>query len=385
MDRLRILWLAAGLLLAACAPAASTTSASPASHLSPSSSPSAIAGQAASDPHQDDVLGPAGMTLRDEIGAVMMVGFQGPLTQAVLDDWGQRQFGGMILVPTNQNGEDPTSIRQLINRVRGVMKHALLAATDQEGGSVCFPQTRAPCGPGAREIGSRGGAAVQSEFSSMATALKTLGFDIDLAPVADVWDGSHPLMRDRSYSQNSQTVAQDITAAIAGIHAAGMYATAKHFPGQGAADGDSDVRLPVVNESVATLRSRDWIPFKAAIAAHVEFVMVGHLKVRALDDAAPSSMSAAVLRALRSELGFKGVVISDDLQFGGLGSDYPAAAAAVRFLSNGGDMVIVSQDLEVADATYDAIHTAVLTGAYARAQLDASVQKLLNLSLRYMP
>jgi beta-N-acetylhexosaminidase len=385
MDRLRILWLAAGLLLAACAPAASATSASPAPRHSLSSSPSATAGQAAPDPHQDDVLGPAGMTLRDEIGAVMMVGFQGPLNQAVLDDWGQRQFGGLMLVPINHNGEDPTSIRQLINGVRGVMKHALLAATDQEGGSVCFAETRAPCGPGAREIGSRGPAAVQSEFSSMSAALKALGFDMDLAPVADVWNGSQTSLNDGSYSQNSQAVAQDITAAIAGIHAAGMYAAAKHFPGQGAAGGDLHGGLPVVSESVATLRSRDWIPFKAAIAAHVEFVMVGHINVPALDDAAPSSMSPAVLRALRSELGFKGVVISDDLQFGRLGSDYPAPAAAVRFLSNGGDMVIVSHDLEVADATYDAIHNAVLTGAYPRAQLDASVQKLLNLSLRYMP
>jgi beta-N-acetylhexosaminidase len=385
MARLRIAWLAAGLWLAGCAPAASATSASPTAHPSPSPSLLASGSGATADPRQDAVLGPAGMTLRQEIGAVMMVGFQGPLSPAVLDDWRQRQFGGLIVMPIDHNGADPASIRQLIGAVRGVMAHPLLAATTVEGGSVCLLEAHGPCGPGAPEMGARGAAAVQSGLSSMSQPLKALGFDINLAPVADVWDGVHPFIRDRSYGRNPQTVAGDVSAAIAGIHAAGMYAAARDFPGQGAADEDSQSRLPVVSESVATLRSRDWVPFQAAVAAHVEFVMVGHLRVPALDNSAPSSMSAAVLSALRSDLGFNGVAISDDLQMAALGPDYPPPVAAVRFLTNGGDMVMVSHDITAADATYDAIHNAVLTGAYSRAQLDASVQKLLNLSLRYMP
>jgi len=113
--------------------------------------------------------------------------------------------------------------------------------------------------------------------------------------------------------------------------------------------------------------------------------MIGHMNVPALDDSAPASMSPAVLHALRSDLGYKGLVISDDLQTGALSPQYPPAAAAVRFLQNGGDMVIVSHDIEVADATYDAIRAAVQSGSYPRSQLDASVHKLLNLGLRYMP
>jgi beta-N-acetylhexosaminidase len=92
-----------------------------------------------------------------------------------------------------------------------------------------------------------------------------------------------------------------------------------------------------------------------------------------------------VLQLLRSELGYQGVIISDDLQMGALTPDFPPPAAAVRFLASGGDMVIVSHDLAVADATYDAIHAAVLSGAYPRVQLDGSVQKLLSLGLRFMP
>ena len=291
-------------------------------------------------------MGPAGMTLRQEIGAVMMVGFTGPLTPVVLDDWRQHQFGGLIVVPINHNAQDPAAIRQLIQSVRGVMAHPVLTATNQEGGTVCFRETRVPCLASAHQAGTQGPAAVQSEMTSMSQGLKALGFDIDLAPVADLWDGVHPLMSERSYGQSPQAVAQDVTAAIAGIHAAGIYAAAKHEP-------------------AGPLQTQDWIPFQAAIAARVDFVSV------------PSSD----LRKLRAELGYQGVIISDDLQVGAL----PPPTAAVQFLVNGGDMVIVSHDIGVADATYDAIHTAVLNGAYPRAQLDASVQKLLSLGLRYMP
>jgi hypothetical protein len=257
----------------------------------PVASAAAVAGK------QDAVLGPAGMTLQQEIGAVMMVGFTGPLTPAVLEDWRQHQFGGLIVFPINHNGGDATAIRQLIQSVRGVMLHPLMAATNPGGG------------------------AGQSEPATTSRDLKALGFDINLAPVAD---------------------AHDVTAAIADIHAAGMYAAAQ-----------------------------DSTDFRAVIAAHVEFVVVGHLKVPSI--------------AVPKDLGYHGVIISDDLQLQAVGPEYPPPAAAVRFLKNGGDMVTVSHDIAVADATYVAIHNAVLNATYPRAQLDASVQKLLSLGLRYMP
>jgi beta-N-acetylhexosaminidase len=291
------------------------------------------------------------MTLRQEIGAVMMVGFKGPLTPAILADWRRHQFGGLIVASVNQNATDPAAIRRLIQSVRGVMAHPLLTATDQEGGTVCFKETRVSCMAGARQVGSQGPAAVQSEMTTMSQGLKALGFDINLAPVADVSDAAHPVMSERSYGQNPQAVAQDVSAAVAGIHAAGIYAVAKHLSAQAP-------------------QTRDWIPFEAAIASHVEFVMMA---------------SSSQLQAVRSELGYQGVIISDDLQAGVLTPELPPPSAAVRFLANGGDMVLISHDIAIADASYDAIYAAVLDGTYPRAHLDASVQKLLNLGLRYMP
>ena len=284
------------LVLAGCGSRAATTSTSATPNPTVESLASPTASPAAGKSNQDAVLGPAGMTLQQEIGAVMMVGFTGPPTPAILEDWRQHQFGGLIVVPINQNGGDDTAIRQLIQSVRGVMLHPLMAATDHGGGTG------------------------QSEMAASSRGLKALGFDINLLPVAD---------------------AQDVTAAVAGIHAAGMYASA-----------------------------RDSTDLRAVIAAHAEFVVVGHLKVPSI--------------AVPKDLGYQGVIISDDLQATALSPQNPPAAA-VRFLKNGGDMVIVAHDIAVADATYAAIHAAVLSGSYPRAQLDGSVQKLLSLGLRYMP
>lgn len=379
----RLAYVLAAFLLVGCGTGSAARSVASTAPVAASRSVVTVGSHAATN--QDAVLGPAGMTLKQEIGAVMMVGFKGPLTANVLDDWRQRQFGGLILVPINQNVHTPAAIRELIASVRGVMAHPLLAATDQEGGTVCFLEARVPCLAGARQAAAEGPAAVEAEMSTMSEGLKALGFDINFAPVADVWDGAHLFMSERSYGQSPQLVAQDVTAAIAGIHAAGMYAAAKHFPGSGTADADAHDRLPLVNESFQILVTRDWVPFKAAILAHVDLVMVGHLNLPAIDQSAPTSMSATVMRDLRSELGYQGVVISDDLEMAALSPQYPPPVAAVRFLENGGDMVIVSHTIAVADATYDAIHAAVLNGTYSRAQLDASVQKLLNLGNRYMP
>jgi beta-N-acetylhexosaminidase len=383
--RRRLCTLVGTLILSACAPAAGAPSPASITRSSPGPTSTATANASPAGADQDSMPGPAGMTLRQEIGAVMMVGFKGPATPAVLADWRQRQYGGLILVPINQNAGTPAAIHQLIESVRAVGTHTLLVSTDQEGGTVCFRATQVPCLAGAREAGPLGPTAIEAEMKTMSAGLKALGFDINFAPVADVWDGIHPFMSDRSYGQDPQRVAQDVTGAIAGIHAAGMYAAAKHFPGHGTANADSHQSLPLVSESLATLRARDWLPFQAAIGAQVDFVMVGHLSVPALDGLAPTSMSASVLQALRQDLGYRGVVISDDMQMGALSPQFPPPTAAVRFLKNGGDMVIVSHDLAVADATDEAIHAAVLDGSYPRAQLDASVQKLLTLTLKFMP
>ncbi|MGH7904672.1 MAG: glycoside hydrolase family 3 N-terminal domain-containing protein [Candidatus Dormibacteraceae bacterium] len=321
--------------------------------------------------------GPGGLSLRQEVGAVMMVAFRGPATPQVLADWRAHQYGGLLVIPDNQNGATPGQVRAVIAAVRGTMAHPLIAATDQEGGTVCMRASGAPCLAGARAAGVLGPGAVSLAMRQMACGLRAAGFDEDLAPVAGVWDGVHPFMADRSYGQDPAAVSADVTAAVGAIHACGLLAAVKHFPGEATAAGDPHLELPTVAESAATLRARDWAAFRAAVRAGADMVMVGHMLTPALDPANPTSMSPAVMRALRSEIGFGGVAISDDLQMGALSSRFTVPDAALRFLEDGGDMVLIAHDLPVADQAYQAILEAVLGGSYPRSQLDASVSRVL--------
>jgi len=305
--------------------------------------------------------------LDDEIGAVIMVGFQGSLTETVLADWTKHQFGGLLVVNLNHNATSAASMKTLLNRVRAADRHRLITATDQEGGQVCLAISTVPCE--SMPVGRAG-------TIRMASALKSLGFDLDLGPVADVCNGQSSIMWGRCYGTSPAPVASAVAAVVDGIHAAHMLSAAKHFPGHGDTSVSSETRLPRIDESLATLQSREWPPFKAAVTHSVDFVLLGHLYYPALDKIRSADLSPVTIHKLRSDIGFKGAIISDDMEMGAITASTPAPEAAVEFLINGGDMVMIAHHLSVANATYDAIKAAVASGRLPRARLDQAVAAL---------
>ena len=152
---------------------------------------------------------------------MIMVGFQGSLTESVVNDWSRHQYGGLLVVNNNHNAGSDASTRALIARIRGVVRHRLIAATDQEGGQVCLAVSTVPCEP--MPVGRAG-------TTRMASALRSLGFDLDLGPVSDVCNGPTSIMWGRCYGTDPATVAAAVGAVVDGIHAAGMMSAAKHFP-----------------------------------------------------------------------------------------------------------------------------------------------------------
>ncbi len=301
---------------------------------------------------------------------MMMVGFQGSLDDSTLADWNQRQFGGLLVVNLNHNASTPASMSALISAIRGASAHRLIAATDQEGGQVCIAMNTVPCD--AMPVG-------QAATTQMASALKQLGFDLDLGPVSDVCSGQSSIMWGRCYGTDPASVAGAVGPVVDGIRAAGMLSAAKHFPGHGDTTVSSETSLPRINESIATIRSRDLPPFQADIAHGVNFVLLGHLFYPALDPVRSADLSPVTIQLLRSDLGFRGAIISDDMEMGAITNSTPTPEAAVEFLAAGGDMVMVAHHLAVADATYDAIKAAVLSGRLPRARLDEAVAALESL------
>jgi beta-N-acetylhexosaminidase len=313
------------------------------------------------------------LTLDQEVGAVIMAGFQGPLTEAVLADWQKHQFGGLLVVNLNHNADSAASMTSLISRLRGVSSHRLIAATDQEGGQVCLAVSSVPCEP--MPVG-------EAATTRMASALRSLGFDLDLGPVADVCSGPTSIMWGRCYGTDPASVSAAVGAVVDGIHAGHMLAAAKHFPGHGNTPVSSETQLPRIDESIGTLQARDWPPFVTAATHGVDFVLLGHLFVPALDATHSADLSPVTIQRLRSDIGFKGAIISDDMQMGAITATTPAPEAAVEFLVNGGSMVMIAHDIAVADATYDAIKSAVESGRLPRSRLDDAVVALQTLPTR---
>ncbi len=303
----------------------------------------------------------------------MMVGFNGTLSPAVLADWKRRQFGGLLIVNGNHNAGTSASMKALIAQVRGAERHRLIAATDQEGGQVCLAVSSVPCDP--MPVG-------RSATTQMASALKSLGFDLDLGPVSDVCNGPSSIMWGRCYGTDPAGVAASVGAVVDGIHSAHMLSAAKHFPGHGDTSVSSETQLPRINESLTTLEARDWPPFRMAVSHGVDFVMLGHLWYPALDAHRSADLSPVTIQKLRTDIGFSGAIISDDMEMGAITASTPTPEAAVEFLVNGGDMVMVAHHLPVADATYNAIRAAVASGRLPRSRLDEAVASLQALQSR---
>jgi beta-N-acetylhexosaminidase len=302
-----------------------------------------------------------------------MAGFEGSVTDAVLADWRRHQFGGLLVVNLNHNAGTAESMSSLLSNLRGATRHRLIAATDQEGGQVCLAISSVPCEP--MPVGQAG-------TTRMAAALHALGFDLDLGPVADVCSGPTSIMWGRCYGTDPATVSAAVGPVVDGIHAANMLSAAKHFPGHGNTSVSSETQLPRIDESLATLQSRDWPPFQAAAAHGVDFVLLGHLYYPVLDQTHSADLSPVTIQRLRSDVGFRGAIISDDMEMGAITATTPAPEAAVEFLVNGGDLVMIAHHLDVADATFDAIKAAVESGRLPRARLDEAVSALQALPAR---
>src|SRR2546421_10801800 len=344
--------LLAALLLVAAAAAACGESSSPPPTAAPTATPS------------------AGMTLDQEVGAVIMSGFRGPINDSVVADWRTHQFGGLLAVNLSHNAATDAELTSLITTLRGISAHGLVAATDQEGGDVCLAAQSVPCAP--MPVG-------QGETTRMASALHALGFNLDLGPVSDVCSGPSSIMWGRCYGTMPDQVAAGVGPVVDGIHAAGMLSAAKHFPGHGDTSVSSETSLPQIDESLAAIRTRNLPPFAAAIAHQTDLVMLGHLFYPAIDAHRSADLSPATVSLLRTELHFKGAIISDDMQMGAITTSTPTPEAAAEFLIAGGDMVIVAHDLSVANATFDAIKNAVTSGRLPRARLDEAVARLAAL------
>ncbi|HEX4320481.1 MAG TPA: glycoside hydrolase family 3 N-terminal domain-containing protein, partial [Acidobacteriaceae bacterium] len=215
---------------------------------------------------------------------------------------------------------------------------------------------------------------------------RAIGIQWNWFPVADVNSNpANPIINTRSFGEDPAQVGAMVAAYIDGARGAGMLTTVKHFPGHGDTDTDTHLTLARVKASVDRLNQVELVPFRAAIAANVDSVMLAHITVPSLepDPNKPASISSNVITGLlKEQLGFKGLVITDALDMGGLMRVFSGDAAsisaqeAVEAIEAGNDMVIIPADLEGA---YNGLLQAVQRGTISRERIDASVRKILRM------
>src|SRR5215211_2370441 len=259
-------------------------------------------------------------------------------------------------------------------------------AIDEEGGDVTrlFAATGAPF-PGNAALGRLDDLdTTRDTGAAIGWSLRRARCTVNFAPCVDVNSRSdNPVIGVRSFGSDAELVARHGAAWVAGLQSTGMAATAKHFPGHGDTTQDSHVSLPVVNRSLDELRSRELLPFTAAIEAGCRVIMTSHVLVQQLDRDHPATMSRIVLHdLLRQELGFSGLVVSDALDMAGASGSLGMAGAAVAALRAGCDLLCLgteNTDTQLADMER-AVNNAVTDGTLALTRVSEAVSRVRDLA-----
>lgn len=327
------------------------------------------------------------MMSREKIGQVFMVGFEGtsvtPELAAFIKEY---KPGGVILF--SRNLESPEQIVHLTNDLQACSPHSpLLISIDQEGGRVSrlpksftiFP----PCDVLGRCQSSE---LAYAAASTTAKELRAVGVNMNMAPVLDVNSNpDNPVIGDRAFGAAPGLVANLGLATIGGLQDSRVVACGKHFPGHGDTNADSHKELPVVVAPRERLEEIEFPPFRAAAARHLASMMTAHVLYRALDDRYPATLSTKIIGGLlRTEMGYDGVVLTDDLEMHAIIDHYGIEEATVRAILAGCDMPLICKDRNREVAAITALDKAVADGTVPVERLEQSLARIARLKERFL-
>ncbi len=295
------------------------------------------------------------------------------------------RLSGVILF--RRNLEKPAQVRKLTDSIRDACALPPLIAIDQEGGRVQNLPGPFTQWPSMREFGKRADSGkARALAQAVAAELLAAGINTNFAPVLDVdTNPENPVIGDRSLDSDPHAVARLGSAMIEGYTGAGLLSCGKHFPGHGDASVDSHLDLPEVDVDRTTLERRELLPFQEAIAAGVPMIMSAHLKAAALDPYYPATISRKVMYdLLRVEMGFEGVVMTDDLEMGALMKHMPMEDAAYSAARAGCDLLLMCSGPGRAELARKTVVDAIKNGALSMGDVTVSARRVLSLKERFL-
>ena len=294
-----------------------------------------------------------------DLGQLLWIGFHGTRASARVLDWiAAGRCGSTILFKRNlEITGDATDLDALCALTGELHRDApdgtpCTIAVDQEGGLVQRVRAPATVWPPMRSF-ERASVDAESVGLAMGRELRALGFDIDFAPVLDIHTNpANPIIGDRAFGTEPETTAERALAFARGLAAAGVLACGKHFPGHGDTATDSHLELPRVDHPMERMERVELAPFARAAAAGIPMIMTAHVVFPAIEPAVPATLShAAITGLLRGKLGYRGVIVSDDLDMKAIADPAAAAIAAIRA---GCDVLLLCNNEDTQDAVEEA-------------------------------
>lgn len=325
----------------------------------------------------------ANMSDADKVGQLMMIGIHG---KSLNDDakfmLNEYRVGGIILFDRNMESKD--QVKTLITDINKAGKSAgltpLFLGIDQEGGAVARMDDKLIKAPPAEEVGKEPVEQAAALAKEVGTELKDLGFNINFAPVADLG-----LTYGRSYSTNPDEVVRYASAVGKSYDEAGLWYSYKHFPGIGKTDVDLHADTSIVPVSKETLLSEDTKVFVDLIKQskpNTYTIMVSHAMYPQIDPDHPASLSKAIITDwLRKDMGYNGVVVTDDMDMGALAKHYTFVDMAVQSILAGSDILLVCHEYEHMQEAYNGLMKAVKDGRISKERLDESVKRILLMKM----
>ena len=325
----------------------------------------------------------ANMSDADKVGQLLMIGIHG---KTLNDDakfmLNEYRVGGIILFDRNMESKD--QVKSLIADINKTGKNAgltpLFIGIDQEGGAVARMEDQLIKVPPAEELGKEPIEQAVSLAKQSGTELKDLGFNINFAPVADLG-----LTYGRSFSTNPDEVVRYASAVGKAYDEAGLWYSYKHFPGIGKTDVDLHADTSVVPVSKETLLNEDTKVFVDLIKQskpNTYAIMVSHAMYPQIDADHPSSLSKAIITDwLRKDMGYNGVVVTDDMDMGALAKHYTFGDMAVQSILAGSDILLVCHEYEHMQEAYNGLMKAVKDGRISKERLDESVKRILLMKM----
>lgn len=314
------------------------------------------------------------LSLEEEVGQMFIV--RCPESDAAALQ-AQYQFGGYILFGRDFAGKVVTDAAADINSYQSASRLPMLIAVDEEGGAVNrvsrYKQYRFAPFASSQELFAKGGlSAVADDAKEKCALLSALGINMNFAPVCDISTDPADYMYARAFGQNAAATSEYVKTVVEAMSDTGVGCVLKHFPGYGN-NKDTHTGSAIDLRPLEAFKTSDYLPFEAGIKAGAGAVLVCHNVVRCMDDTRPASLSPEVHRILREELGFAGMIVTDDLSMTAItdfSGDKPVAVLAVQ----AGNDLLCCTDYA---AAYTAVLEAVQTGDIPRTQIDASVTRIL--------